>query len=101
MQLIFTFSGHNDISALNTYSRPRFARAANRCFAGRNIIMPSKVNINPKLALVCLQRKKGLVSFLLLSKMSQDDKYKHEVMLLFVFVSNCKCCLYDEVISFF
>ena len=33
--------------------------------------------------------------------MSQDDKYKHEVMLLFVFVSNCKCCLYDEVISFF
>ena len=40
-------SGVMTFLPLNTHLRPRFARAADGYFAGRNIITPSKVNINP------------------------------------------------------
>ena len=44
-----------DFNAINIH----IFRAANTCFAGRNIIMPSKVNINPLLISVAQNKRKN------------------------------------------
>ena len=47
MQLMFSLFVNNDITALKIAGeRPHFVRAVTDYFAGGNIVIPSKLNIN-------------------------------------------------------
>ena len=54
MQLMFSLFVNNDITALKIAGeRPHFVRAVTDYFAGGNIVIPSKLNINTLLLFKC------------------------------------------------